>query len=98
MLGVDNLQALLLSEKSQPPIFSKKYYSLLHEVSLLESINIEGLKIDSYDYLIIPTLPESRDGPKKTVTIFLSMLLGFMLGAAVVLVRDSYRAYNLSDR
>ena len=97
MLGSNNLEILLASEKERSLIFPEKYYALAHEIELLESINMKKLNINSYSYLTKPSLPAFRDSPKKTLVFVLAILLGFMIGAGIVLGRDVIRKYQLQS-
>ncbi|MFU0921023.1 Wzz/FepE/Etk N-terminal domain-containing protein [Kluyvera sichuanensis] len=94
MPGSADPQVALKHEQEKPLKFSEKYYLLLHEMSLLKSTDVEKINIESYDYLMKPSLPGVPDSPKKTLIFMLSALLGIMLGSGIVLGRDVFKNYQ----
>ncbi len=59
--------------------------------------NKEELKpsnIHAYRYVMKPTLPVHRDSPKRAIILVLSVLLGGMVGAGIVLGRNALRNYQ----
>lgn len=98
MLGSENLDALLQYEKNKPLSFSNHYYSLLNEIKILNSIDIEQLNFDSYTYLTKPSLSSFQDGPGKSLILTLATLFGVMVGAGFVFARDTFKVYLQQGR
>lgn len=101
MLGSDALSAMVKNEATRPLTFPDSYYQTRQ--TLLDVSNLmAGEKdaqpkvtdIHAYRYVMKPTQPFRRDSPKHGIILFLSVLLGAMVGAGIVLGRNSLRHYQ----
>ena len=97
MLGEKYLAAELDTAKTSPLIFPARYYDIKRELSLLEPLLKYSIaSSDSYSYQLSPTLPVSRDAPKRSLIIVLGILLGGMLGCGCVLIGEAARKYKVA--
>ncbi|SNY64216.1 LPS O-antigen chain length determinant protein WzzB [Enterobacter sp. CC120223-11] len=101
MLGSDALSAMVKNESTRPLTFPDSYYqtrqTLFDIENLMSGDNKEELKpsnIHAYRYVMKPTLPIRRDSPKRAIILVLSMLLGGLVGAGIVLGRNALRNYQ----
>ncbi|WP_370635960.1 LPS O-antigen chain length determinant protein WzzB [Paralcaligenes sp. KSB-10] len=98
MLGEKYLSAELDTAKTYPLIFPARYYEIKRELSLLEPLLKYSIATsNSYSFQLSPTLPASRDAPKRSLIIALGILLGGMLGCGWVLVNEAVRKYKIAS-
>lgn len=98
MLGEKYLSAELATAKDSPLLFPPRYYELKRELQMLEPM-LEYLAApsDSYSYQLAPTLPLSREAPKRSLIVVLGVILGGMLGCGWVLVTAALRRPKHQD-
>jgi chain length determinant protein (polysaccharide antigen chain regulator) len=101
MLGSDALSAMVKNEATRPLTFPDSYYQTRQTVLDVDSLMTGGKNdepkvsnIHAYRYVMKPTLPFRRDSPKRAIILILSVLLGGMVGAGVVLGRNALRSYQ----
>lgn len=101
MLGSDALSSMIKNESTRPLPYPDSYYQTrqaLFDVTDLEvgdkADEIKADNLHSYRYVMKPTLPVHRDSPKRALTLILAVLFGGMIGAGIVLVKDSLRGYR----
>lgn len=59
------------------------------QLARLKSINLGELKLSPFTYLDTPSQPLSRDKPKRPLIVVLAIMLGGMLGVALVLLQHA---------
>lgn len=99
MLGEPALKSIISNESSWPLYLSDSYYSNLETLRALSEIKIsddEGIKLEAFSYSHQPSLPAIKDAPKKSLILILSVLLGSLIGAGIVLCREFIRNCNVS--
>ena len=94
MLGSDALSSMVNNEATRPLTFSDDYYQTRQNLLAVKALKVQPDSIHAYRYVMKPTLPIRRDSPKKAITLILATLLGGMIGAGVVLGRNSLRNYK----
>jgi chain length determinant protein (polysaccharide antigen chain regulator) len=101
MLGSEALSAMVKNEASRPLSFPDSYYqtrgTLLDIAHLMTGGKDDQPKVSNihaYRYVMKPTLPFRRDSPKRAIILVLSVLLGGMVGAGIVLGRNALRTYK----
>jgi chain length determinant protein (polysaccharide antigen chain regulator) len=101
MLGSDALSAMVKNESTRPLTFLDSYYqtrqTLLDVDNLMTGAQDNAPKVSdihAYRYVMKPTLPFRRDSPKRAIILVLSVLLGGMVGAGIVLGRNALRNYQ----
>lgn len=94
LLGSEALKSMIEHESTRPLVFSDSYFQTKQKLLDIENLKLEGAEMHSYRYVMKPSLPVRRDSPKKAITLVLAVLLGGMIGAGVVLGRNSLRSYN----
>jgi chain length determinant protein (polysaccharide antigen chain regulator) len=94
LLGTEALTSMVKHEESRPLAFSDTYYQMLQNLLDIEKLKIDRVNIHAYRYVMKPDLPIRRDGPKRTLSLILGVLLGGMIGAGVVLGRNALRNYR----
>ena len=82
------------NEASRPLIFPGSYYQTKKNLLDIQNLNIIPDTIHVYRYVMKPNLPIYRDSPKKAITLILAVLLGGIIGSAVVLGRNALRNYK----
>ncbi|WP_409372172.1 LPS O-antigen chain length determinant protein WzzB [Pluralibacter gergoviae] len=99
MLGSDALSSMLKNKASRPLHYPDSYYqtrqSLLDVSNLIKGEKQDEIKADnlhSYRYVMKPTLPVRRDSPKRPLIFVLAVFLGLVIGTAIVLARNAFRA------
>ncbi|MEW5562710.1 LPS O-antigen chain length determinant protein WzzB [Enterobacter asburiae] len=101
MLGSDALSAMVKNEATRPLTFPDSYYQTRQTLLDVENLMSGGKddepkvsNIHAYRYVMKPTLPIRRDSPKRAIILVLSVLLGGMVGAGIVLGRNALRNYQ----
>ncbi|MFY7358151.1 LPS O-antigen chain length determinant protein WzzB [Enterobacter cloacae complex sp. IR5403] len=94
LLGTVALKSMVDNEASRPLVFSGSYYQTKKNLLDIQNLNVNPDTIHVYRYVMKPDLPFRRDSPKKAVTLILAILLGGVIGSAVVLGRNALRNYK----
>lgn len=101
MLGSDALRAMVKNESTRPLEFPASYYQTRQNLLDVNNLMTGGkddqpkvMNIHAYRYVMKPTLPIRRDSPKRAIILILSVLLGGMVGAGIVLGRNALRNYQ----
>ncbi len=101
MLGSDALSSMVKNEGTRPLSFPDSYYQTRQTLLDINNLMTGGkddqpkvTNIHAYRYVMKPTLPFRRDSPKRAIILILSVLLGGMVGAGVVLGRNALRNYQ----
>lgn len=94
LLGSEALMAMVERESTRPLTYPDDYFQTRQQLLAIEGLNTDKISISAYRYVLKPTLPITRDSPKKTLSIVLGLLLGGMVGCGVVLGRNALREYK----
>ncbi|HGH4601167.1 LPS O-antigen chain length determinant protein WzzB [Enterobacter hormaechei] len=94
LLGTVALKSMIDNEASRPLVFSGAYYQTKQNLLDIQNLNVNPDTIHVYRYVMKPNLPIRRDNPKKAITLILAVLLGGIIGSAVVLGRNALRNYK----
>lgn len=93
LLGSDALALMIKNEQAQSLSFPDDYYQTREQLLRLESIEPEQTNFSTYRYVLEPTRPDSADSSNKKLVLILSLLLGGICGAGIVLSRNAIRRY-----
>ncbi|HHA1407539.1 TPA: LPS O-antigen chain length determinant protein WzzB [Enterobacter hormaechei subsp. xiangfangensis] len=94
LLGTVALKSMVDNEASRPLIFPGSYYQTKKNLLDIQNLNVNPDTLHVYRYVMKPDLPIKRDSPKKAITLILAVLLGGIIGSAVVLGRNALRNYK----
>lgn len=94
LLGTAALKSMIDNEASRPLVFSANYYQTKQNLLDIQNLNVNPDTLHVYRYVMKPNLPIRRDSPKIAVTLILAVLLGGIIGSAVVLGRNALRNYK----
>ncbi|WP_318392057.1 LPS O-antigen chain length determinant protein WzzB [Enterobacter sp.] len=94
LLGSTALESMVKNESSRPLVFSDQYYKTKQNLLDIQRIKPDPANMHAYRYVMKPTQPLYRDSPKRTLILLVAILLGGMIGAGVVLVRNALRHYQ----
>lgn len=94
LLGTVALKSMVDNEASRPLVFPGSYYQTKKNLLDIENLNVNPDTLHVYRYVMKPDLPIKRDSPKKAITLILAVLLGGIIGSAVVLGRNALRNYK----
>lgn len=94
LLGSEALTSMIQNESTRPLVFPGAYYQTKQSLLDIQNLKVDPKTIHAYRYVMKPTLPLHRDSPKRGITLILAALLGGMIGAGVVLVRNVLRNYK----
>lgn len=94
LLGRPALEAMIKNEAARPLVFSEEYYKTRQHLLDIRTLAPDVSSVHAYRYVMKPNLPIRKDGPKRALTLVLAVLLGGMVGAGVVLVRNAARNYK----
>ncbi|ETD72657.1 hypothetical protein V757_03155 [Pelistega indica] len=92
MLGTKYLQAQLTAWENNPTIYPAAYYRYLQNIDGLKPIlNIKPTGV-AFDYLQTPSLPLTKDKPRKALILVAGALVGVILGCLFVLLQQAIRS------
>ncbi|GJL40308.1 TPA: LPS O-antigen chain length determinant protein WzzB [Enterobacter chengduensis] len=94
LLGSEGLKSMIENEATRPLVFSAAYYQTRQNLLDIQNLNVNPDTVHVYRYVMKPDLPVRRDSPKKAVILILSVLLGAVVGSAVLLGRNALRNYK----
>ncbi|MBG0559440.1 LPS O-antigen chain length determinant protein WzzB [Enterobacter hormaechei] len=94
LLGTEALSSMIQHESTRPLVFLGAYYQTKQNLLDIQNLNVNPDTIHVYRYVMKPNLPIRRDSPKKAITLILAVLLGGIIGSAVVLGRNALRNYK----
>ena len=86
LLGSEALRAMVERESMRPLVYPEGYFQTRKQLLAIKDLKNNKVSINTYRYVLEPTLPVRRDSPKT--------LLGGMIGCGVVLGRNSIREYK----
>lgn len=89
LLGEKYLTAQLNTLKSSPIIYPIAYYQILKNINDLKQLLSYEAKGVSFEYTRLPSLPLSKDKPRKSFILIFGALIGGMLGCCIVLIRNA---------
>jgi len=99
MLGEPALKTIIANETSWPLYLSDGYYSNQETLQTLREIKLSDSgndKFEAFSFSQQPSLPVIRDAPKKSLILVLSVLLGGLIGAGIVLGKGLIR--NIKEK
>ncbi|ARJ43139.1 LPS O-antigen chain length determinant protein WzzB [Pantoea alhagi] len=94
LLGTKALTSSIANEATRPLPLDDSYYATQRALRLIKDLKIQVDNLQSFRYIMEPDLPIRRDSPKKGLTLVLAVLLGGIVGSAVVLGRNMASAYR----
>ncbi|HCD3310479.1 TPA: LPS O-antigen chain length determinant protein WzzB [Enterobacter chengduensis] len=94
LLGSEGLKSMIENEATRPLVFSAAYYQTRQNLLDIQNLNVNPDTVHVYRYVMKPDLPVRRDSPKKAVILILSVLLGAVVGSAVLLGRNALSNYK----
>lgn len=86
LLGEKYLSAQLNALETSPVIYPVNYYQTLENIKGLEQLMDYEVKGVAYEYTMAPSLPLSKDKPKKAVILFLGALFGGLIGGVYIMI------------
>lgn len=95
LLGTSSLQSMIQNEATKPLIFDKSYYDTQSALLAVTHMKIDLSHLQSYRYISTADLPIRRDSPKRMLVMLLAIILGGVVGAAVVIGRNVSASYRL---
>lgn len=95
LLGTSALQSMIQNEATKPLIYDQSYYDTQSALLAVTHMKIDLSHLQSYRYIATADLPIRRDSPKRTLVMLLAIILGGVVGAAVVIGRNVSASYRL---
>jgi len=101
LLGTKILDAKITNLTTKPPIFPVRYFEIDYQLKELASLAKPGQDMQSYRYLESPSIPLTKDKPKRALILVVGCLLGLMAGVFYVLglgvMRDELAKHDSSE-
>ncbi|HGK7506168.1 TPA: LPS O-antigen chain length determinant protein WzzB [Kluyvera cryocrescens] len=94
LLGSDALSAMVKNEATRPIVLSDGYYQTLQKLITVTGLETGNAKFQTFRYVLKPTLPSQRDAQGRILFIMFAVLLGGILGAAIVFVRFTFTKFT----
>ena len=94
LLGTKALASAIANEATKPLPLDDNYYATQRALRLIKDLKIQVDNLQSFRYIMEPDMPIRRDSPKKGLTLVLAVLLGGIVGSAIVLGRNMTAAYR----
>jgi chain length determinant protein (polysaccharide antigen chain regulator) len=91
LLGTRSLKARIQTLQDVPPALTASYYQAERKLRELEQLpKLTPSNKHSFRYLEAPTLPITRDKPKRALIVALGAIAGLMLGSLIILGRGAF--------
>ncbi len=97
LLGAPALRAMIANESSRPLSFDQVYYDAQQSYLMVKEFKLQKGEFGVFSYLQTPDLPVTKDSPKKALVLVLSVLIGGVLGAGIVLMRNMIKGYRQAN-
>ncbi|MEM6160922.1 LPS O-antigen chain length determinant protein WzzB [Erwinia sp. P6884] len=94
LLGAKSLNAAITNEATRPLPLDENYYATQRALRSIQDLRIQVDNLQSFRYIMQPDLPLRRDSPKRGLTVIFAVLLGGIIGSAIVLGRNIARRYR----
>lgn len=94
LLGTSALQSMIQNESTRPLVFEQPYYDTQSALLEVTHLKIDLAHLQSFRYISEPDLPIRRDSPKKTLVMLLAIILGAVVGSAIVIGRNAMASYQ----
>lgn len=76
------------------PDYTEKSLSTREQLLRIASLTPDKMKIDSFRYLVEPTTAQIQEKKSPAMIVLLSLILGAIVGAGIVLTRNAIRHYQ----
>ncbi|MBS0847964.1 LPS O-antigen chain length determinant protein WzzB [Citrobacter sp. JGM124] len=96
LLGSEALSAMVERESTRPLTYPGSYFLTRQQLFEITDLNADKITLSAYRYVLKPTLPIHRDGPRKVLSLMLGGVLGLFIGCGVVMGRKALRDYKKS--
>lgn len=94
VLGSEALSSMIKNEASRPLPLDNSYFNARQALLAVSELKSTPETTYAFRYVMKPTLPVRKDGPKKGLTLVLAALLGIIVGSGYVLGRNALRNYK----
>lgn len=94
VLGSEALSSMIKNESSRPLPLDNSYYNARQALLAVSELKSTPETTYAFRYVMKPTLPVHKDGPKKGLTLVLAALLGIIVGSGYVLGRNALRNHK----
>ncbi|ELY4321876.1 LPS O-antigen chain length determinant protein WzzB [Cronobacter turicensis] len=94
LLGSEALSSMIKNESTRPLVFTDAYYLTKQNLLDISKLKIDEASLHAYRYVMKPTEPLRRDSPKRALVLVLAVLLGGLIGSAIVLCRNAIREHT----
>lgn len=94
LLGATSLKAMIANEATRPLPLDGSYYDTQRALLAMTHLKIQVDNLQSYRYISAADLPVRRDSPKRVLTVLLSVILGGIIGSAIVIGRVVSQQYR----
>ncbi|NWC64249.1 MULTISPECIES: LPS O-antigen chain length determinant protein WzzB [Cedecea] len=94
VLGSEALSSMIKNEASRPLPLDNSYFNARQALLAVSELKSTPETTYAFRYIMKPTLPVRKDGPKKGLTLVLAALLGIIVGSGYVLGRNALRNYK----
>lgn len=91
VLGADGIAQKLQIEKSLKDVaeMNADFQNREYHLAQLEKLSLKDVDLAPFQYQLSPSLPISKDGPGRSLIVFLAMLVGGMIACGSVLLREA---------
>lgn len=94
LLGAPALRIMIENAENWPLPYNESYFHLNEELQLVKNFQLKNSDVfNAFRYIQKPELPVYRDGPGVMRILALALLLGAVIGGALVLIRDAFRTH-----
>lgn len=92
LLGTNYLQAQLDALNNSPLIYAANYYQTKEDIQNLKQILSIKPRGETFEFTRAPSLPLTKDKPKKALILLAGAVLGGILGCLFVLLQQALRS------
>ena len=88
LLGSSALTSMIANEETKPLEFNDYYYQTQRTLLALNALRIDFTKMQNFEFIKKPDLPLYRDSPRKILVLLIAIILGGIIGSAIVIARN----------
>ncbi|WP_244182839.1 LPS O-antigen chain length determinant protein WzzB [Pantoea wallisii] len=87
LLGSDALRSMIANETTKPLAYDDSYYNAKRALLGVTHLKINMDNVKTFRFISNPDLPLKRISPQKSLVVILSIILGFIVGCVIVLLK-----------
>lgn len=98
LLGEKTLTAMIDNESTKSINYDSHLYDIQTQLLMLSQLKPKTQYMKTFNYVVSPDFPLQSAGPKKSLVLILSVILGAIVGCSIVIARNVIQSFLLRRR